>query len=103
MVAQRTFARILNGRVKDIGVDDNYELANMIARATYGTDAIAIEVTDIPARIGDRFHDNRFFVIDDNGVETPIDPIPSAEVQLEVLKAQMNYVGMVSGVDINEK
>lgn len=103
MVAQRVFARIKDGVIKDIGVDDDYELANMIARFTYGDNAIAVEITDIPTRIGDRFHDNRFFRVNEDGIEVVINPIPSAEVQLEVLKAQMNYVGMVSGVDIDEK
>lgn len=102
MVAQRVFAEIIEEVIRNVMVCEEYEMANWLARATYGQDAIAVEITDIPARIGDKYKNGCFYKVNDDGSETIINPIPSAEIQLEALKAQMLYLSMKTGVNIHE-
>lgn len=102
MVAQRVFAEISMEVIRNVMVCEEYELANRLARATYGNDAFAVEITDVPARIGDKYQNGYFYRVNDEGGETRILPIPSTEIQLEELRAQMLYLGMKAGVNMYE-
>lgn len=98
-VAQRSWAEIHQGLFKNVIIADNYEIANQLARATYDNTAFAVEVTDIPAIIGDSYTGGKFYR-EIEGVQTEIAPIPSAEVQLEELKQQMAYMFMKNRMEI---
>ena len=55
--------------IENIIVCDNFEIANQIARASYGDDAIAIETTLYPVSIGDTYVNDIFY--DKDGKEIP--------------------------------
>jgi hypothetical protein len=99
MVVQRVFAHIANGIVKNIIVADSYELANMLARFTYGDEAIAVEVTNIPAGKGDKYYEGYFTRINEDGTETKLDPVPSAEKQISELERKMKYMMMMNNLE----
>ena len=90
MVVHQVFAHILDTQIKNVIVCDNYEVANQLARAIYGDNAIAVECTQYPCGIGDFYVDNTFHYRDKD------DPTKVADVQgavaentvdIEVLKA----------------
>ena len=61
MYVKQTFAIIQGETIKnDIGCD-KYELANQLARDTYGEDAIAVESTQDPISVGDSYRDGVFY------------------------------------------
>ena len=43
MVVHQVFAHILDTKIKNVIVCDNYESANQLARSTYGHTAIGVE------------------------------------------------------------
>lgn len=76
------YALIANREVQNIVVGD-FENCNKVARETYGENAIAVEVTQIPVYIGDSY-DGAFWRRE--GAEmVRIKPIPTVEQQLEQL------------------
>lgn len=76
------YALIANHEVQNIVVGD-FENCNRVARETYGDNAIAVEVTQIPVYIGDRY-DGAFWR--GEGAEmVRVKPIPTVEQQLELL------------------
>ena len=60
MFYHQVYAEILNKKVKNIMVCNNYEMANILARNTYGQDAVAVECTYWACAIGDTYENNRF-------------------------------------------
>jgi hypothetical protein len=76
MVVHQVFAHILDTKIKNIIVCDNYEVANQLARAIYGDTAIAQECTQYPCGIGDYFVDNTFYFRDKDDPEKVGDPVP---------------------------
>jgi len=52
MIVHQVFAQIHKGEVKNVIVCDNYELANWLARATYGSEAIAVDCLQYPCGQG---------------------------------------------------
>nr|DAL84458.1 MAG TPA: hypothetical protein [Caudoviricetes sp.] len=101
-IVQRVFAQIQDSIIKNVIVADDYELANMLARMTYGNDAIAVEITDIPARIGDKYYEGNFWRVNEDKTETRIEAKPSAEAELEALRAQVLYMSMLQEVNVHE-
>lgn len=69
--------------IANICVCDNYEVANQIARMTYGQDAIAIETTLIPVQIGDTYSGGVFYR--DGKI---IEPNPTEEQRVTTLENQ---------------
>ena len=64
MVVHQIFAIINETDIKNIMVCDNYELANQLARMTYGNEAFAEDCTQYPVSIGDKFIDRVFYFKD---------------------------------------
>ena len=64
MYVKQTFAVILGDTIKQDIVCDNYELANQLARNVYGEDAIAVESTQYPISLGDKYIDGYFYFKD---------------------------------------
>ena len=83
MIVHQIFAQICEKEIKNIIVCDNYELANYLARATYGDDAFAVDCLKYPCQIGDQYSNNTFYKSD--GV-TPIEYRPTQEQQVEQLQ-----------------
>lgn len=69
--------------VANICVCDNYEVANQIARMTYGDDAIAVDTTLYPLTIGDLYRDGGFYRGD-----ILIPPNPTEEQRVSALEFQ---------------
>ena len=61
MYVKQTFAIIQGETIKNDIVCDNYELANQLARNVYGEDAIAVESTQYPISIGDKYINGLFY------------------------------------------
>ena len=76
MVVHQIFAHILDTQIKNIIVCDNYEVANQLARAIYGQNAIAVECTQYPCSIGDFYVDNSFHYKDKEDPSKVGDLIP---------------------------
>ena len=76
MVVHQVFAHILDTQIKNVIVCDNYEVANQLARAIYGQNAIAVECTQYPCGIGDYYVDNSFHYRDKDDPNKVGDPVP---------------------------
>ena len=76
MVVHQVFAHILDTQIKNVIVCDNYEVANQLARAIYGDNAIAVECTQYPCGIGDFYVDNTFHYRDKDDPTKVGDPVP---------------------------
>lgn len=86
MIVNQIFAEISEGTVQNIMVCDNYEMANYISRCTYGENAFAVDSTQYGCSIGDKFHDNRFWRVNEDGTETEIPYTPTVEEEAAILK-----------------
>ena len=87
MIVHQIFAEIYEETVQNIMVCDNYELANYISRCTYGDEAFAVDCLQYPCSIGDKYHDNRFWHINEDGEETAVAYVPTEEQEVQILKA----------------
>ena len=76
MVVHQVFAHILDNKIKNVIVCDNYEGANQLARSIYGQNAIAVECTQYPCGIGDFYIDNSFHYRDKDDPNKVGDPVP---------------------------
>lgn len=77
------------GIIQCISTFDNYEDANLITRAVYGDNAIAVECQQYPCGPGDIFRDNRFWRVQEDGTEKEIEYMPTQEQQVAMLTAQL--------------
>jgi hypothetical protein len=99
MVVHQVFAQITEGEVKNITVCDDYEMANFLARATYGENAFAVDCLQYPCGIGDKYHDGGFYRIKDDGSEMAIEYVPTAEAQLPTLSSKVAYLSMMTDIE----
>ena len=88
MIAQLVYAIISEERVKTLSVCKALETAQEIARAIYGPEAYAIEVTYIPCQEGDICIGNRFYREDESGNRVEIEAVPTEKEDIETLKTQ---------------
>lgn len=79
MIVHQTYALIDGEIVKNIIVCDNYEMANVLARASYGNGAIAIDCLQYPCMINDKYKNGIFYHIDGQGNEVQVPYVPTAE------------------------
>lgn len=86
MIVHQVYAQIFEEEVKNIIVCDNYELANYIARATYGDTAFAVDCLQYLCGIGDSYRNGKFYRVNKEGVETKILPFPTQEQQVHNLE-----------------
>lgn len=61
MIYHQIFAKIKDNIVKELMMCNSYEMANIVARKTYGKDALAVEVTFWECQIGDTYRNNKFY------------------------------------------
>lgn len=81
MVVHTVYAVIVEGAVAN-AVVGGYTECNQYARDVYGSEAYAVEVTQIPVEIGDTYVDGNFF---HNGVF--VQPVPTDTQEIANLKA----------------
>ena len=86
MYYQRIFAQIFEDTIQNRIVCDDYEMANYLARATYGETALAVECNQYKVGIGDKYRDGIFYQADG---ETPAEYIPTHEEEMERLSEEL--------------
>lgn len=87
MIVHQVFAIVHEETVQNIIVCDNYELANQIARGTYGNEAIAVDCLQYRCFKDCKYKDGKFYDLEDK--EIPY--IPTQEQQVATLQ-QMNKI-----------
>ena len=87
MIVHQVFAQISEGTVQNVMVCENYELANYLTRCTYGDEAFAVDCLQYPCSIGDKYHDNKFYKVSEDGEETEIEYVPTQEQQVATLQS----------------
>ena len=92
MIVHQVFAQIFDETVQNVMVCDNYELANYITRCTYGDTAFAVDCLQYPCGIGDKYHDSKFYKIDEEGKETEIAYVPTEEQQVSMLQYEKDQL-----------
>lgn len=85
MIVHQVFAIIYEEIVQNIIVCDNYELANQIARGTYGEEAIAVDCLQYPCMIGGLYKNGKFYDLEGNEIAY----VPTQEQQVATLQ-EMN-------------
>lgn len=85
MIVHQVFAIIYEEIVQNIIVCDNYELANQIARGTYGEEAIAVDCLQYPCMIGGSYKNGKFYDLEGNEIAY----VPTQEQQVATLQ-EMN-------------
>ncbi len=100
MIVHQVFAQIFDGEIKNIIVCDNYEMANWLARGSYGNEAFAVDCLQYPCGIGDKYREGIFYKINEDESETVIDYVPTVEQQVPVLNAQVSYLAMMTETDM---
>lgn len=86
MIVHQVYALISEETVQNICVCDNYEMANYIARASYGDGAFAVDCLQYPCSIGFKYHDNNFYYVNpETGEETMVEYVPTQEQQVQTL------------------
>lgn len=77
------------GTVQNIAMFENYEDANRITRAVYGDQAFAAEYRYAVRPGGvDRFHDGRFWHVEEDGTEMEAEYIPTEQDKINELKSE---------------
>lgn len=90
MIVHQIYAMIDNTNIiQNIMVCENYEEANKITRAVYGEGALAVDCLQYPCKIGDTYHDSRFWKVQEDGVEIEMEYIPTQEQQVLELNQQL--------------
>lgn len=72
MWCNQIFAEIHENKVMNIIVCDNYEMANYLARCTYGEEAFAVDTTLYPLAIGDVHENGRFYHVSGDGTRAEV-------------------------------
>lgn len=83
------FAFIANDEIKNIAVftPSGYTDATLTAKNIYGSDAIAVNVSQYPVAIGDKYINGEFRRYSSNGKYTVIEYIPTESENIQELKA----------------
>lgn len=90
MIVHEVFAQICDGEVKNVIVCDNYPTADHLTKCIYGSEAFAVDCLQYACGIGDKYNDNQFFRVGEDGTETAIPYTPTQEQQVETLQAENN-------------
>lgn len=83
------FALIYENEVKNIFICENYELANQIARASYGNNAFAEETTRYATKIGDNYKNGIFFHRLEDGSLAEVMYIPTEKDNIVELRSKL--------------
>ena len=89
MIVHEVFAQICDGEVKNVVVCDNYPTADYLTKCIYGSEAFAVDCLQYACGIGNKYHDNQFFKVGDDGTETVIPRKPTEAQEVENLNTQV--------------
>lgn len=90
MIVHQVYALVSEERIQNVCVCDNYEIANHIARASYGDNAFAVDCLRYPCAIGDAYRDGTFYHVNsETGEETAIEYVPTQEEQVQELTIKL--------------
>lgn len=81
------YSIIVNGQVTNVIVCDNYELANEIARESFGNSAIAVESSDYAVKVGDKYTNGKFY-----RDSSELVMIPTAETKLNQMNEEIEML-----------
>lgn len=81
------FALIYENEVKNRFECENYELANVLARASFGDDAYATDTTNYCSKIGDRYENGIFYHVLKDGTKDKAEYIPAESEKIEILNS----------------
>ena len=89
MIVHQVYALISDNIVQNVCVCDNYEMANYIARASYGDEAFAVDCLQYPCGVGFSYHDGNFYYVDaETREETQVEYVPTQEEQVFMLQIE---------------
>lgn len=89
MIVHEVYAQIVNGKVANIIVCENYPTADHLTKCIYGNEAIAVDCLQYHCVIGDLYHDNMFWRIDEKTrEEVQVEYVPTQEQQIAELKQE---------------
>ena len=89
MAVHEVYAQIWEGKVQNIIVCDNYEMANYLSRMSYGEEGYAVECSRYACMLGDLYHDGAFWREDpESGEESEVRYIPTSGEQMAALEAE---------------
>lgn len=83
------FALIYENKVKNIFICENYELANQLARASFGDKAFAVESTRYATNIGDNHENGVFYHILEDGSLEEVMYIPTEKDNIVELHSKL--------------
>ena len=90
MIVHQVYALISEETVQNICVCDDYEMANYIARASYGSDAFAVDCLQYYCAIGDSYRDGNFYHLnEETGEEEVVKYSPTQEQQVDTLTNEL--------------
>ena len=90
MIVHENFAQICDGEVKNIIICENYPTADHLTKCVYGNDAFAVDCLQYKCSIGDKYYNNTFYTVDENGEDVALEYMPTQEQEIEQLKAENN-------------
>lgn len=102
MIIYQNYAMIQNDTVMSINVVEDYTEANRLAQALYGEVGLAVDVTQYHVKEGDKYRNGLFYSVAEDGTETIIDPIPTVDQEVSMLRAENDQI-TESVVDIDYK
>ncbi|WP_313072953.1 hypothetical protein [Lacrimispora sp.] len=83
------FALIYENKVMNVFICENYELANQLARASYGDNAFAIETTRYASEIGDKYENGIFYHKLEDGSFKEAMYIPTEKDNIDELRSKL--------------
>lgn len=105
MIVHEVFAQIYEGEVKNIIVCDNYPTADHLTKCIYGDTAFAVDCLQYRCVIGDLYHDNTFWRVDEEtGEEIQLEYVPTQEQQVAALATEneelvLTLADVIGGVE----
>lgn len=88
MIIYQNYALINKDEVVNIMVVENYTEANRLATALYGSDGIAVDVTQYHVKAGDKYREGMFYSVGEDGSETLVNPIPTVDQEVQLLREE---------------
>ena len=104
MIVHQVFALIFEEKVQNVFVCENYEMANYIARASFGNEAFAVDCLQYPCAVGDAYRNGIFYRMNENtGVEFEIEYVPTQEEQVRMLTYELNTSNAIINALLGEE
>lgn len=95
MIVHEVFAQIVDGKVINIIVGDNYPTADHLTKCVFGSNAFVVDCLQYKCAIGDLYHDGNFWRVDEEtGEETQIEYVPTQEQQVSALTSENEELTM---------